>query len=65
MKFRQKIFFSVLLWGITCASAQKTPMRSFVDNLQAKMTLDEKIGQLNQEAVSDGVLTGSIVQGGV
>lgn len=66
MKISQKIIFPVLL-SISIGSYAQTSqkMDAFVSDLMSKMTLEEKIGQLNQEAVSDGVLTGSIVQGGV
>ncbi len=42
----------------TTAFAQKKPMREFVDDLMAKMTLQEKIGQLNLMVAGD-ITTGS------
>ena len=41
-------------------SAQKLPMREYVDNLMSKMTLDEKIGQLNLLPGGD-VTTGAVM----
>ncbi|MCH5311640.1 MAG: beta-glucosidase BglX [Prevotella sp.] len=47
---------AVLLWGVA-AMAQKLPMKEYVDGLMQKMTLEEKIGQLNL------MVAGSIVTG--
>lgn len=65
MKIARKIGLSALLLATMHAHAQKQDMQTFVSTLMSKMTLEEKIGQLNQEAVSDGVLTGATIQGGV
>ena len=46
------------------ASATDPKMNSFIDNLMSKMTLDEKIGQLNLPAVGFDV-TGPILSQGV
>ena len=47
----KKIFFSFLLLtaGFLSAAAQKSPqdMDRFIDALMKKMTVEEKIGQLN------------------
>ena len=47
----KKIFFSLLLLaaGFLSAAAQKSPqdMDRFIDALMKKMTVEEKIGQLN------------------
>lgn len=47
----KKIFFSLLLLaaGFLSATAQKSPqdMDRFIDALMKKMTVEEKIGQLN------------------
>lgn len=40
------------------SSAQKKPMKEFVDDLMSKMTLQEKIGQLNLQVAGD-ITTGS------
>lgn len=55
----RKIFImtALLLAGMT-AAAQKKPMREFVDGLMAKMTLKEKLGQLNLQVAGD-ITTGS------
>ena len=41
--------------------AQTTEMRQFVDQLLAKMTLEEKLGQLNLVPASDEIVTGGTV----
>jgi len=46
-------------------SAQDAKMNSYVNALMAKMTLDEKIGQLNLVTPGGGVATGSVVSKGV
>ncbi len=55
----RKIFImtALLLAGMT-AAAQKKPMKEFVDGLMAKMTLKEKLGQLNLQVAGD-ITTGS------
>jgi hypothetical protein len=42
-----------------------TKMNSFISSLMAKMTLDEKIGQLNLLTPGGGVATGSVVSSDV
>lgn len=53
-----------LLVGLTAfagsAFAQKKPMKEFVDELMAKMTLQEKIGQLNLMVAGDIVTGGAM-----
>ena len=41
--------------------AQTTEMRQFVDQLMSKMTLEEKLGQLNLAPASDEIVTGGLV----
>src|SRR4051812_17482691 len=53
----------VLLAAVTSVHAQ-TKMSSFVSALMAKMTLDEKIGQLNL-VTPGGAVTGSVVSSDV
>ncbi|WP_447642368.1 MULTISPECIES: beta-glucosidase BglX [Chitinophagaceae] len=65
MRFKKRILFPFALAAICQVQAQDAKMDAYVRDLMSKMTVEEKIGQLNQEAVSDGVLTGSVVQGGV
>ena len=44
----KKIFLLLsFILSLTAASAQKKPMKEFIDDLMAKMTVEEKIGQLN------------------
>lgn len=47
------------------ALAQDAKMNSFVSNLMSKMTLDEKIGQLNLVTPGGGITTGAVVSQGV
>lgn len=49
-----------LLW-LQSYAQQKTKMDAFVNTLMQKMTLDEKIGQLNLVTPGDGIPTGSVV----
>lgn len=49
-----------LIWFQSYAQ-QKTKMDAFVKTLMQKMTLDEKIGQLNLVTPGDGIPTGSVV----
>ena len=44
--------------ALLCSAAPKSDMDSFIDNLMARMTLQEKIGQLNQQVAGD-IMTGS------
>jgi len=57
----KKIFVStaVAMCAIT-ASAQKLPMREYVDRLMQEMTLEEKIGQLNLMVAGDIVTGGAL-----
>jgi beta-glucosidase len=43
------------------SSAQDTKMKTFIDALMAKMTVEEKIGQLNLVTPGYGIPTGSVV----
>ena len=45
--------------------AQDAKMKTFVDGLMKKMTLDEKIGQLNLLTPGSGIPTGAVVSTGV
>lgn len=51
------ILAALFLTAIGCR-AQKMPMKEFVDDLMSKMTLQEKIGQLNLQVAGD-ITTGS------
>lgn len=60
-----KYLLALLLTTTTVsASAQNTKMNSFVNTLMSKMTLEEKIGQLNL-VTPGGAVTGSVVSQGV
>jgi beta-glucosidase len=64
---RRTLLTIVALCSLFTAAAQ-TPdakMKAFVANLMAKMTLEEKIGQLNLVTPGWGVPTGSVVSKGV
>ncbi len=50
--------FSMIAFG---QNSSKSQMNSFIDNLMQKMTLEEKIGQLNLLTPGGGVATGSVV----
>ncbi len=51
----------ILLSIVFQLQAQKQQMDSFVGNLMKKMTLEEKIGQLNQVAIPNSFVTGATV----
>jgi beta-glucosidase len=70
MKFIKVLLLSILLmFSFTLIAQQKSPvsdpkMKAFVDGLIKKMTLDEKIGQLNLPASGD-FTTGSIASSNI
>ncbi len=70
MKIIQLASF-LLFFGSLQAQVKKTTasgalgMNQFVTNLMAKMTLEEKIGQLNLLTPGGGVATGAVVSSGV
>lgn len=53
--------FILILLFVFQLHAQKQQMDSFVGNLMKKMTLEEKIGQLNQVAIPNSFVTGATV----
>src|ERR1700730_7860841 len=64
MKFFQATSFAFLLLmtaQVLAQSAKDAKMNQFVGNLMQKMTLDEKIGQLNLLTPGGGVATGAVV----
>ncbi|MDE3236827.1 MAG: beta-glucosidase BglX [Bacteroidota bacterium] len=65
----KRISFLLLCLTIACfAVAQTSPspkMKAFIDNLMSKMTLEEKIGQLNLVTPGSDIPTGSVVSKGV
>ena len=67
MKIFRNIIIIILTVFIVNANAQITngKMNAFVNNLMSKMTLDEKIGQLNLVTPGSDIPTGSVVSKGV
>ena len=63
----KKTILLLLVLSVTIAHAQYTDskMNSFISGLMAKMTLEEKIGQLNLVTPGWGIPTGSVVSKGV
>ena len=60
--------FILTLFNVTGLFAQQSneiKMKNFIDVLMKKMTLDEKIGQLNLLTPGGGVATGAVVSKGV
>jgi beta-glucosidase len=57
---RKLIIFCFILVAATGLRAQDAKMNSFISNLMSKMTVDEKIGQLNL-VTPGGAVTGSVV----
>ena len=51
----------MFLMACQMLQAQTTEMRQFVDQLMGKMTLEEKLGQLNLVPASDEIVTGGAV----
>ncbi len=67
---KRSFFFLALLFATNAAFSQVSQagnlkMKTFVDALMKKMTLDEKIGQLNLLTPGGGVATGAVVSKGV
>jgi beta-glucosidase len=61
MKKHVFYLFFYFLVSTLYSSAQDTKMKTFIDALMAKMTLEEKIGQLNLVTPGFGIPTGSVV----
>src|SRR5690349_19415026 len=55
------LFFSIGVF----AQQNDAKMNTFVSNLMSKMTLDEKIGQLNLLTPGGGIATGAVVNSDV
>ena len=58
------LLINILLLSLT-AFAQEAKMKTYVDALMKKMTLDEKIGQLNLLTPGGGIATGAVVSSDV
>lgn len=54
-----KISAFVIVCFLSKAVKAQEPEKNFIDSLMSKMTLDEKIGQLNLSVVPDGAITGN------
>jgi beta-glucosidase len=61
---KKMLFLLVIAFTIN-AAAQDAKMKTFVDGLMKKMTLNEKIGQLNLLTAGFGIPTGAVVSTGV
>ncbi len=59
------VFLIVVAVATSPAIAQNEKMNTYVRNLMSRMTLDEKIGQLNLVNPGGGVATGAVVSKGV
>jgi len=57
----KKGLFALMMVFTINANAQDAKMKTFVDGLIKKMTLDEKIGQLNLLTAGSGIPTGAVV----
>ena len=65
MKFKSIIItMAVALSALTAHAVDQAKMNQFIDDLMGKMTLQEKIGQLNLPVTGD-IITGSTVSGDV
>ncbi|HEX6845580.1 MAG TPA: beta-glucosidase BglX, partial [Chitinophagaceae bacterium] len=61
----KKMLFALVMAFAIHATAQDAKMKTFIDGLMKKMTLDEKIGQLNLVTPGGGIATGAVVSSGV
>ena len=60
------LLINILLLSLTAfGQTQDAKMKTYVDALMKKMTLEEKIGQLNLLTPGSGILTGAVVSTGV
>ncbi len=62
--YRILITLAVVLGALTAQAVDQAKMNQFIDELMGKMTLQEKIGQLNLPVTGD-IITGSTVSGDV
>lgn len=66
MRKQLSLFINLLLFTtVLYAQSSDIKMKKFVDDLMNKMTLEEKIGQLNLVTPGWGIPTGSVVSKGV
>jgi len=60
------LLINILLLSLTAfGQTQDAKMKTYVDALMKKMTLEEKIGQLNLLTPGSGIPTGAVVSTGV
>ena len=65
MRIKSIVFtLAVALCALTAQAVDQAKMNRFIDDLMGKMTLQEKIGQLNLPVTGD-IITGSTVSGDV
>ena len=64
-KTNKTLLLYVLLLVQLSVAAQDPKMNAYINNLMGKMTLEEKIGQLNLVTPGGGILTGAVVSQGV
>jgi beta-glucosidase len=64
-KILASALFVMASLNISAQGLQEIKMKSFVDGLMKKMTIDEKIGQLNLVTRGGGVATGAVVSNDV
>ena len=65
MRFKSFLLtLAVAFAALTAQAVDQAKMNQFIDNLMGKMTLQEKIGQLNLPVTGD-IITGSTVSGNV
>ncbi len=57
----RKILFCIFSFVVLNVNAQNAKMKTFIDVLMKKMTLEEKIGQLNLLTPGGGIVTGAVV----
>ncbi len=64
---KKLVFIAAMTISVSCfaQTTQQAKMNLYVSNLMKKMTLDEKIGQLNLLTPGGGVATGAVVSSGV
>jgi beta-glucosidase len=64
---RRILIVVLVIFSIAVNAQQPTDvkMNAFINNLMSKMTLDEKIGQLNLLTPGGGIATGAVVNGDV
>ena len=59
-RFLVLILAMIPVCGMMAQSSQESKMNKFVDNLMSKMTIEEKIGQLNMPNIDGAVITGPV-----